>query len=212
MSKSDNFQSKNQVSGRNWSNYYKAVANRPPRETLITALTNFEIETPEAKSRIAIDLGCGEGRDTVELLRRGWQVIAIDAEKEAISQLLKRPHINTNLLETHIAQFENIPTLESANLVNASFSLPFCAPESFPDLWNKIYSCLLPGSRFCGHLFGSRDSWANDSTMNHHTRSELEALLRFFEVEFLREEEHLGKTALGKEKYWHIFHIVARKK
>ncbi|MGD1913321.1 MAG: class I SAM-dependent methyltransferase [Rivularia sp. (in: cyanobacteria)] len=212
MSKSNNFQSKNQVSGRKWSNYYKAVANRPPRETLLTANRNCEIETPETKSKIAIDLGCGEGRDTVELLRRGWQVIAIDGEKEAINQLLKRPHINTNLLQTRIAQFENIQFPESVNLINASFSLPFCAPESFPDLWNKIYSCLRTGSRFCGHLFGSRDSWATDSTMNHHTKSEIEALLRLFEVEFLNEEEHLGKTALGNEKYWHIFHIVARKK
>jgi len=26
------------------------------------------------------------------------------------------------------------------------------------------------------------------------------------------EEEHQGITALGEDKYWHIFHIVARKR
>ncbi len=211
MSKSNN-QSKNQVSSRNWSDYYKAIANRPPRETLLTALINFESETRKAGGRIAIDLGCGEGRDTVELLHQGWKVIAIDGEKEAISRLLKRTDINTALLQTCIAQFENIQLVESVDLINASFSLPFCAPESFSDLWNKIVSSLLPGGRFCGHLFGNHDSWAADSSMNHHTVSEVEVLLTPFDIELFDEQDYPGKTALGKEKHWHIFHIVARKK
>ena len=63
--------SKNHVAPRSWSDYYKAVTNRPPRETLLTALTNFERDIHQAKSKTAVDLGCGEGRDTVELLRRG---------------------------------------------------------------------------------------------------------------------------------------------
>lgn len=48
--------------------------------------------------------------------------------------------------------------------------------------------------------------------MNHHNRIQIEALLQLFEVEMLQEESHPGKTAIGEEKYWHIFHIVARKR
>ena len=207
-----NKMSNNNIAPRSWSDYYKAIANRPPRETLLTALTNFERDIPQAESKIAVDLGCGEGRDTVELLRRGWNVIAIDAEEEAITRLLQRPNINTKLLQTHVAQFENIRLPESVNLINASFSLPFCEPKSFPDLWNKIVCSLARGGRFSGQLFGDRDSWAADSTINHHTMSDVESLLQHEEIELLKEEEHPGKTALGNEKYWHIFHIVARKK
>ena len=47
--------------------------------------------------------------------------------------------------------------------------------------------------------------------MNHHTLSDVKLFLKPFEIELLKEEDHLGKTALGKEKHWHIFHIVARK-
>ena len=36
---------------------------------------------------LAIDLGCGDGRDVVEILRRGWRVVAVDAEPEALRQL-----------------------------------------------------------------------------------------------------------------------------
>lgn len=208
-------QSINDVAPRRWADYYKAVANRPPRDTLLAALTFFEQDIPNAKSKTAIDLGCGDGRDTIELLRRGWNVIAIDGEQEAIARLLQRSDINfynPELLQTRIAKFENIELPSKANLINASFSLPFCEPKIFPELWNKIVSGLIPGGRFCGQLFGDRDSWANDSTINYHTMSHIESLLQSFEIELLNEEDRDGKTALGTAKHWHIFHIVARKK
>ncbi len=212
MSKSNDSQSINNLAPRTWLNYYKAVANRPPRETLLTALTNFERDIPSSESKIAIDLGCGDGRDTVELLRRGWNVTAIDGEQEAITRLLQRSDIAPKLLQTRIDRFENLKLPSKVDLINASFSLPFCNPKNFPDLWHKIVSSLIPGSRFSGHLFGVRDSWAADSTMNHHTLSDVRLLLQPFQIELFKEEEHPGKTALGNEKYWHLFHIVARKK
>lgn len=212
MSKSNENQSINDVAPRRWSDYYKAVANRPPRETLLTALTFFERDIPQAESKTAIDLGCGDGRDTVELLRRNWNVIAIDGEQQAITRLLQRSDINTELLQTRVGKFENIQLSSDVNLINASFSLPFCEPNNFPELWNKIVSGLIPGGRFCGQLFGDRDSWATDPTINYHTMSDVNLLLQPFEIELLKEEDRNGKTALGNEKHWHIFHIVARKK
>ncbi|WP_017314841.1 class I SAM-dependent methyltransferase [Mastigocladopsis repens] len=218
MSEFNNYQSKNKIFERDWSAYYNAVVARPPRDTLLEALARFDTEnlnkdgTPMQQPQFAVDLGCGEGRDTVELLRRGWRVLAIDGETEAIERLLKRPDINRQLLETRILFFEEVVLPESVDLVNASFSLPFCRPESFPILWQKILSSLRSGGRFCGQLFGERDSWAIYTSMNHHTRQQVETLLQPFEIEMLKEEDHPGKTAIGEEKHWHLFQIVARKK
>jgi tellurite methyltransferase len=214
MSELDNYQSKDKVFERDWSAYYNAVVGRPPRDTLLEALTRFETENlpKDATSRFAIDLGCGEGRDTVELLRRGWRVLAIDGEAQAIERLLNRPDINRHLLETCVVRFEDLEITQTVDLVNASFSLPFCPPESFPGIWQKIVSSLRSGGRFCGQLFGNRDSWAIYTSMNHHTRQQVETLLQPFEIEMLQEEDHPGKTAIGEEKHWHIFHIVACKK
>ncbi|NJM73275.1 MAG: class I SAM-dependent methyltransferase [Scytonema sp. RU_4_4] len=218
MSELNNYQSEGQVFERDWSAYYNAVVGRPPRDTLLEALARFDTEslnqneTPVLHSRFAVDLGCGEGRDTVELLRGGWRVLAIDGEAEAIARLLERPDLNHQLLETRVVLFQDIVLPESVDLVNASFSLPFCPPKSFPSLWEKIVSSLRSGGRFCGQLFGNHDSWAIYTSMNHHTRQQLEILLQPFEIEMLQEEDHPGKTAIGEEKHWHIFHIVARKK
>ena len=146
MSNLNDSESVNQFAPRKWSDYYQAVANHPPRETLLTALTNCEREN-KTESRTSIDLGCGSGRDTAELLRRGWKVVAIDSEQEAIERL-KNYCDSETLLETRISRFENIDLPSGGNLINASFSIPFCEPQSFPKLWNKIFSSLLSGGRF----------------------------------------------------------------
>ncbi|HEY9636794.1 MAG TPA: class I SAM-dependent methyltransferase [Coleofasciculaceae cyanobacterium] len=205
-------QLKNKVFEHDWSKYYHAVVERPPRDTLLAALARFEAEKSTADSWFAVDLGCGEGRDTVELIRRGWRVLGIDGEQEAIARLLSRPDINPEHLETQVVRFEEVILPKSSDLVNASFSLPFCPPEHFPGLWEKIVASLRSGGRFCGQLFGDRDAWAIYTSMNHHTRQQVEVLLQPFEIEVFEEEEHPGKTALGEDKYWHLFQIVARKR
>lgn len=74
---------------RDWKAYYDAVADRPPRKTILTTLEAFE------EPGVAIDLGCGDGRDTVEIIRQNWAVLAVDKEADAITRLLARPNLNT---------------------------------------------------------------------------------------------------------------------
>ncbi len=203
---------KNQTFERDWTAYYQAVAGRPPRQTLLTALARFETEQSLNFHPFAIDLGCGDGRDTIELLRRGWKVLAIDGQGDAITRLRNRLDVDLQLLETRVQRFESLALPESVDLVNASFSLPFCPPANFSELWQKIVNCLKAGGRFSGQFFGERDSWAVHSSINHLTRQQLTELLQnSWEIEFFEEEEHPGTTPLGEERYWHIFHIVVRK-
>ncbi|MBD2577804.1 class I SAM-dependent methyltransferase [Oscillatoria sp. FACHB-1406] len=188
-----------------WEAYYDAIANRPPRNTLLKALKGFK--TPG----LALDLGCGDGRDTVELLRCGWEVLAVDAQPEAIARLLDRTDIDPARLKTQVERFETFAFPNNIDLINASFSLPFSSPLEFPRIWAGIVAALSPGGRFCGHFFGERDSWAAKGWIHPQTRSQIEQLLQFFTVEMLEEEEHPGTTPLGEERDWHIFHVVARK-
>ena len=212
MSQSVNNLENNPSFERDWHAYYSAVKGRPPRDTLLTALANFDREISDSdSSRFAIDLGCGNGRDTIELLHRGWQVLAIDGEQEGINRLLSNPNVDRQQLQTDLMKFESLVLPKSVDFINASFSLPFCQSQYFPKLWDTIVTSLRSGGRFSGQLFGDRDSWAIDSSANYHTRQEIEDLLQYFVIEMLEEEEHPGKTALDEEKYWHIFQIVARK-
>jgi len=189
-----------------WTAYYDATAGRPPRRTLLAALDAFP-----AAPRFAVDLGCGEGRDTVELLRRGWRVLAIDAAPMAIGRLRARPDLPEGApLATRCARFEETEW-PAADLVNASFALPICPPARFPALWRRIVRSLVPGGRFAGQLYGERDEWAGRPDMTILGRAAAERLLDGLAVELFEEEESDAVTPRGEPKHWHIFHIVARK-
>ena len=193
-----------------WSAYYEKTGHRPPRDTLVRALDAFDGEP--AGNRLAVDLGCGGGRDIVELLRRGWTVLAIDAEKTAIERLAARDELpGTGRLETRIGRFEDVEW-PVADLVNSSFALPLCPPPAFPGLWSRLVASLVPGGRFAGQLYGDRDEWVGDPSITFHAAEEVDALLDGFDIEHLREEEDESVTPRGLPKRWHIFHIVARKR
>jgi len=136
-------------------------------------IERFDAENLAGSSPFAVDLGCPEGRDTVELQQRGWRVLAVDGETEAIARLQNRPDIAIDRLQTLVSRFENAILLENVDLVNASFSLAFCQPEDFPQVWENIVKCLRSGGRFSGQLFGDRDSWAIYTSINHRTHPQV---------------------------------------
>ena len=194
--------------GKPWADYYAATADRPPRHTLLEALARF---APSASPRLAVDLGCGDGRDTIELLRRGWSVLAIDAEPAAIARLWSRADLPESARLSCLCQRVEDAAWPAADLVNAGFSVPLCPPDRFPALWRRILASLQPGGRFSGQLYGDRDEWAGRPGITYLDRAAAERLLRDFRVELFEEEETDSVTPRGKPKHWHIFHIVAQR-
>ena len=193
-----------------WKDYYDAVASRPPHATLMKALSFFNDE-PAPVERFAIDLGCGGGGDTFELLRQGWRVLCIDKEASAIEYVMTRiPPEYASQVQTQIIGFEEV-NLPRAVLINASLSLPFCPPASFPHLWEQITSALSSGGRFSGHFFGERHAWVAEPNMTFFSRLEVEQLLSTFTVEFFEEEERERQTTFDGLKHYHGFSIVARR-
>ena len=196
----------------NWSNYYDKVKNNSPRITLFKAIKILEKNHPRKNQQTAVDLGCGTGRDTVELLNSGIRVLAIDAEKEAIERLLRKLDQNyRHLLKTQIISFENLNLNQNFDLINASFCLPFYKPESFNKLWQNIIKHIRKGGIFSGQFFGPNDEWTMYNNMTFHSKKEIEKLFFDFYFEYFKEEEENKTTAIGDQKHWHIFHVVARK-
>jgi len=194
-----------------WESYYEKTGARPPRETLLFALDRFDTELNSGDRRFAVDLGSGNGRDTIELLRRSWQVKAIDAEAAAINGLTNRVDLPLDArLDTQISRFEEI-SLPQADLVNSSFALPLVDPPRFPDLWDRILDCVRSGGRISCQLYGDRDSWVGRPGITFFTRSGVDALLEPLDVEYFREEEDDSVTPRRHQKHWHIFHIVAKR-
>ncbi len=214
---------------RDWPSYFDAVMDQPPRDTLLRALDAFdrdEFDRNAPCERLMIDLACGEGRDTrAALARRStrWRVVAIDSSDDGLARLARSltPEDAPRVHPLRLAM-EEVPSTTDpgatailpgpggADLVNASFALPFCDPARFPALWDWILSRLAPGGRFAGQFFGDRDEWARVRPASHVDRDRLQRLLAPFVVEHLDEVEKDGSDAMGGVKHHHVFHVVAR--
>jgi tellurite methyltransferase len=186
-----------------WSDYYEENDGREPRELLLEVLARYE------EPGRAVDLGCGAGIETLAMLTRGWRVFATDAEEEAIERVRRRvPPKLAERLETRVARMEDVE-LPRANLLLASFSLFFCDPGRFADVWRRIGDSLAGGGRFVGELLGDRDTWAPEDDMSSFSASEARALFDGWAIERFDEEDEDGDACSGP-KHWHVFHIVAR--
>jgi len=191
--------------GSGWAAFYAWSAGREPRPMLLRACQRLG---PGAR-RTAVDLGCGEGTDALTLLARGWSVVAIDSEQVGLDLLTARvPPASAGQIRVVRASYADAD-LPQAHLVHAGFSLPFCAPDQFADLWARVRRALLPGGIFAGQLFGPHDSWAGSPGMIFHDRSDVDTLLAGLEILELRETDEDGQARSGP-KHWHLFDIVAR--
>ncbi|MBL8758890.1 MAG: class I SAM-dependent methyltransferase [Phycisphaerae bacterium] len=218
-----------------WPAFFRAVEGQPPRETLVRALDLFDAEWGHAEGAggrsatreacpchpdavgVALDLGCGEGRDTLEMLRRRWCVLAVDGSAAGIERLRARvPAETAHLFRTGVETFEEMPLPPGMfDLVNASFALPHVPAERFGEVWARVAGSIKPGGRFAGQFFGVNDQWRSEPDglpRTFHTRAEVESLLVGFEVEWLDEVERAGFDAFGRPRRWHVFHVVAKKR
>lgn len=190
----------------NWDEYYQKIQGRAPRQLLLDVLQYY----PTGAALHAIDLGCGDGTETIVLLSRGWHVLAVDGTEAGLKRLMdKVPQAAQIRLQTQVVKFEEV-VLPAADLIHASYSIPFCHPDHFSALWEKIANALNPGGRFAGQFFGVHDSWANEPDMTFHTGEQVRAMLDGLEIEYFHEEDADGEASSGP-KHWHVFTVIARK-
>lgn len=191
---------------KNIEKYYDNTENEMPNYT-VKKFIELNVEPGNA-----VELGCGAGRDTVYLIRNGWNVLAIDRENvetRIVSKLLVE---ELEQFEFFKQRFEAIK-LENSNLVVANFSLPFCNKNNFKELWAKINHSILKDGYFVGNFLGDKDEWKiAKEKMTFLTKDQVMELFRNFDIVEFKEVEKDGLTGLGKMKHWHIFNVIAKKK
>jgi tellurite methyltransferase len=192
--------------------YYATTVGERPWPTVLWALARFETEDRRSpRERLAVDLGCGAGRDTRELLRRGWRVLAIDRESSGIAALRKAtPRRDHERLETRVADLATA-RYPRCDLVVASLSLTFVVGEDWCRAWTRIRGALRPGARFAGMFLCDRDEAAGDPLMTCPPPRSIRRELKGLRVERWSDQEYEGFTAAGEPHHVHLVEVVARR-
>lgn len=185
-----------------WPEFYRLTKDRPPWPRLVAAVDLL------GRVGVALDLGCGAGRDTRYLLARGFLVTAVDREAASLAALADLPSKHLRLVQ---AAFEDL-SFGQYDLVNAHFSLPFTRKDQFAVVFARLKASLKPGGIFVGQFFGVNDTWNTpENTMTFLTSEQARKQLEGLDILEFAEEDQDGATADGTQKHWHVYHITARR-
>ena len=179
-----------------WDEYNEVTKNKPPRKLLTKVATT---------GGYALDLGAGALNDTRYLLEQGYEVDVVDSNP-SILELGK----DLKKVRLFVSRFDAFDfPIAKYDLINAGDAFPFNPPETFDAMIARLAASLKPGGVFVGQFFGVEDSWSNDKKMTFHTKEQVAALLKGFAVSHFEETKKEGKTAMGQNKFWHVFNVIA---
>lgn len=186
-------------------NLYNDKTKKLPSHTLLVEAISYVRER-----EVSLDLGCGPMRDIPAIVGAGFKHIDAVDSNPSVSEIAEEKILEGAPITFHQALYSefNFPK-EKYDLVSAQYALPFNPPETFDAMFGRLISSLKIGGVFTGHFFGMEDSWASKPEMSFHTEADIRELLSDFDIHVLREEKKEGKTALGKDKFWHVFHVIA---
>ena len=185
---------------KDWTNYQESTYNNKVNNLLVEFLNNYKVNK-------SIDLGCGSGNESVYMVHHGIHVLSIDRQLNKdyiLNRLTEEEKNNVSFLES---SFEDV-ILPKTQLITACFSIPFCNPDNFIELWNKIYDSLEDNGYFVGQLFGDRDGFNKIPSVNTFTIDEVKQLLKKYTIIKLEEVEYVREI---DNKKWHFFDIIVKK-
>jgi SAM-dependent methyltransferase len=194
--------------GSDWAAYYRSTLGREPRPLFAKGLA--VLEAAGVAPGQAIEIGFGDGRETLALLEAGWRVLAIDPAPAAAEVLQSQvPAQVGGRLEIQSVPAEDAD-LVPFDLLYAGYSLPFLGADAFDRFWNAARDRLRPGGLLIVNFFGPHDSWAGRKGMRFIDVKAVRRLVEGLEVLALDEEDQYGNSFLGP-KHWHVFDVIARR-
>ena len=186
---------------KDWTNYQNKTYGDNVCKLLIEFIDKYKVDN-------AIDLGCGSGNETVYMVKNGIQVFAIDRQLNQDFILNRLSDDEKKLISFMESSFEDIE-LPKTQMLTAFFSIPFCNPNSFDELWDKIYNSIEDNGYFVGQLFGDRDAWNVVDSINTFPIEKVKEYLKKYNIIKLEEVEYVRES---DNKKWHFYDIIAQKK
>jgi len=145
------------------------------------------------------------------LLQAGFKLVDVVDLSPKVGLLAKT--LPADRIKINICAFDKFNYQKNKyDLINAQYSLPFNDPKTFHSVWTNLTQSLNPSGIFVGQFFGIEDEWSDNTEMIFHTPEEIYNLFADFLVIKKMEQKGIGSTALNGEKFWHVHHIIAKKK
>jgi len=209
-----------------WDSVYSSDSSYFGEEPSILARESLRYFN-QYRCKSIIELGCGQGRDTVFFARNGLKVNAFDLSKVSVSQLnqnIAKLGLEGKVKVSQIDLSKNFPQLAKDEVVDAVYSnLFFCMPfndDELEELFEFAYDMLPEGGL---HIFSVRNkdkdkSWGKGKEVGKDTCEINGFRVRFFTADEALKLNHRFRTLEVIERYEDpcslilVFSVLAAKK
>ncbi|MGC9517820.1 MAG: class I SAM-dependent methyltransferase [Methanomicrobiales archaeon] len=100
-----------------FSNYAEKYDNEIFTEGTMGEVDFIEKEINYNKNLKILDIGCGTGRHTIELTKRGYKITGIDLSESMIAKAREKAQISGLNIDFHIADARNLPFEDQFDIV-----------------------------------------------------------------------------------------------
>lgn len=146
--------------------YFETTVNLSMKE----ALDRFLELVPEGGA--VLDLGCGSGRDSLEMLERGYDVTALDGSEEMCA--LAEIHTGLEVLNM---KFEELDFDEVFEGIWACASLVHVSSKKMPEILRKIRKALeMNGILYFSVKKGDFEGYRNERYFTDYEKSDIKEL------------------------------------
>lgn len=127
----------------------KIIKNWQWRHPGLVNLTDIILNLIDAKGGMALDVGCGSGRTSILLAKRGFKVDAFDIEPKVIDiakELARKAQVDINFSVVDFTQKADFYQREIYDLIICAEVLEHVG--NYRTIINNIYNCLKKGGIF----------------------------------------------------------------
>ena len=188
-----------------WDRYFQKF-NKPVSNNLLVKYIDRNHQ--DGKQLIALDLGAGNGGDTVFLLEKGHKVYAVDFQEESMKRIKenvdeKYQH-NLTLINS---SFEDLDwsTFPQFDLIIAFRSISFIQSKDFYTVWDHMYTGLKDDGIVIVKLFGKQNTAILNYTMTLFDKKEIDQLINKFDPLYVNE------ILREQKKIRHEFDLIIKK-
>src|SRR6185503_12918942 len=186
-----------------WKNYYEKTGYEP--NTLVKrALARI----PRKTRTNALDLGCGNGRDSLYLKSEGFElVVAVDSSPDAPAFLGEGILRRAQTIEEAVLGKEGPYFDGYFDLAIALNSLFFLPKEAVEQVIPQMYRALSPGGYMAFNVLGPDDEWvmSGDKRVSWFYEHDIARFEDDYHSVYSSKVSEAGQTADGEPKFWQTY-------
>ena len=184
--------------------FYEKTKDERPHKNVVWFVKN------QKNPGVAVDLGCGAGRDSILLLQNGWTVHSFDLNDNKHFFFFFFTEEEKKRFTFHQESHQDA-VIPKCDLVIANFSMQYLKKEEFKAVIDKIHKSLNSGGHFLALLWGDKDPWAQDAKDQAFlSYDELKEIFKDkLNIDFSKEWQQDLEVGDGTIKHGHMISVVA---